>query len=84
MPNLKLKENSRLSLKIKAIEELMEKGKLKLLISRGKRPELLISDGSRYFIYVSQTNKRISEFPPEMIGNYYLCDQKGNIYQQTK
>lgn len=77
-----IKENSKLNDKLHLIEEFMEKNNLRLiptLIKDGKyQTKLLLTNGDRYFIFISSKGKEINEFPPREIGRYYLCDKFGN------
>ena len=82
MSNLILKENSKLASKIHSIEEFMERNNLRIVISKMKnKPDILLTDGKRYFIFINDNQQRVQGFPPKQFGKYHLCDEFGNIKQ---
>jgi hypothetical protein len=84
MSNLILKENSKLASKIHSIEEFMERNNLRIVISKMKnKPDILLTDGKRYFIFINKQQQRVSEFPPRQLGSYHLCDEFGSVQQSN-
>lgn len=83
MGNKVLKEDSRLASKINSIEEMMEVSKLSILIGKTGRKRdkgtVILKSEDRYFLFISDEGKIINEFPPQVMGKFYLCNENGDL-----